>query len=973
MIETPPAVLVLGAIIGMTYGILAVGLVLIYRSSKIINFAHGQIGAFGAAVLGLAVTRWHAPYWLMFPIAVALSGSIAALVEIGVIRRLRDAPKLMSMVATLGVSEVLLLLAVLINGEAAAGSFFPQPPLPSFTVGALSVTPAYFGMLFLAPLLVVALALFFRMSRFGLATRAAAANPEAARIDGVSVRRMSMLSWVIAGSVSAFTALLVLPTKGFVTGEALGSGLLLRALVAAVIARMVSLPVALLAGVGVGLVEQVLLFNYPQGGLVEAVLFGVILLALLLQKKVGSRSEDKGNWVAVQPWPPLSDALRAVPSIRYLGWSIGAFSLAAGLLLPLVVTNRAAFVLVTIFGYTLVGLSVAVVTGLSGQLTLGQFALAGVGSVVSFLVSRGTGNFFLAAIVAGLVAACVSVLIGLPALRIRGLMLAVITLSFALAAQSWLFSQSWVLGEGEDPGRPVVGSFTFETAKRYYYYALLFLVVGFLIARNIRSGGLGRRMLSVRDNEDGARAFGVSAVRTKLQAFALAGFLAGLGGSVYGHGLSLISSQAFPVRASIDLVAMTVIGGVGVLAGPLIGAFYIIGVKEFIPLDNAGFAATAAGWLVLVLFYPGGLAQALAPARASVIAWLGRRGGVHETMPERSEPAAEPAPATRPGGATAIVRTIVRAEQRDDVLLEASGITRRFGGLTAVSDVSFTLRAGETLGLIGPNGAGKTTLFEILSGFTRPDEGTVTFAGHDVTRLSPDRRSRLGLIRSFQDAALFPTLTVLETIKLSLEGADPTRFGPAMVGAQRAERRKDQRARELVDLMGLQSNRDKQIVELSTGTRRITELACVVALEPTLLLLDEPGSGVAQRETEALGALLERLKSELRTTLIVIEHDIPFIMSISGRVIAMESGTIIADGTPEQVRADPRVVESYLGGDIRAIERSGDLTPRTAPDGCAAFTRAGAACSRGAVATGLCAQHSAVRMRTLKHTRKERT
>ncbi len=967
MIEAPPAVLVLGTIIGMTYGILAVGLVLIYRSSKIINFAHGQIGAFGAAVLGLAVTKWDVPYWVMFPVAVALSGSIAALIEVGIIRRLRDAPKLMSMVATLGASEVLLLLAVLINGEAAAGSFFPQPPLPSFSVGALNVTPAYFGMLFLAPVLVGGLAAFFRLSRFGLATRASAANPEAARIDGVSVRRMSMLSWVIAGSVSAFTALLVLPTKGFVTGEALGSGLLLRALVAAVIARMVSLPVALAAGIGVGLVEQVLLFNYPEGGLVEAVLFGVILVALLLQKKVGSRSEDKGNWVAVQPWPPLSDALRAVPSIRFLGWGIGAVSLAAALVLPLLITNRASFVMVTIYGYALVGLSVAVVTGLSGQLTLGQFALAGVGSVVSFVVSRDTGNFFLAAVVAGLAAALVSVLIGLPALRIRGLMLAVITLSFALAAQSWLFSQSWVLGEGEDPGRPIIGTFAFDTAQRYYYYALLFLVIGFLIARNIRAGGLGRRMLSVRDNEDGARAFGVSAVRTKLQAFALAGFLAGLGGSVYGHGLSLISSQAFPVRASIDLVAMTVIGGVGVLAGPLIGAFYILGVKEFIPLNNAGFAATAAGWLVLVLFYPGGLAQALAPTRGKVIGWLGRRGGVIDAdATVESEPAGTAAEdSARPTRSSAIVRTIGRDVIADGVLLEVAGITKRFGGLTAVSDVSFTLRAGETLGLIGPNGAGKTTLFEILSGFTRPDEGAVRFGGRDVTALSPDRRSRLGLIRSFQDAALFPTLTVLDTVKLSLEGADPTRFAPAMVGVRTAENRKDRRARELVSLMGLDFYRDKQVVELSTGTRRITELACVVALEPTLLLLDEPGSGVAQRETEALGALLERLKSELKTTLIVIEHDIPFIMSIANRVIAMESGSILADGTPAQVRADARVIESYLGGDARSIERSGTVTTRSpATDRCTALTRSGSSCSRRAISAGLCAQHATALVRS---------
>jgi ABC-type branched-subunit amino acid transport system ATPase component len=224
---------------------------------------------------------------------------------------------------------------------------------------------------------------------------------------------------------------------------------------------------------------------------------------------------------------------------------------------------------------------------------------------------------------------------------------------------------------------------------------------------------------------------------------------------------------------------------------------------------------------------------------------------------------------------------------------------------------------------MGANGAGKTTLFELLSGFTTPDAGQVVFGGHDVTTMAPEHRARLGLIRSFQDAALFPTLTVLETVTLAFERLRPTNPIASSLGLHRPERSKEAAARELVALMGLERFRSKQIRELSTGTRRITELACVVALEPIVLLLDEPSSGIAQRETEALGDLLLRLRDHLGCAMVIVEHDIPLLMGLATRVMAMDTGQVIAVGTPQEVRNDPLVVASYLGGDVVAIERSG--------------------------------------------------
>jgi ABC-type branched-subunit amino acid transport system ATPase component/ABC-type branched-subunit amino acid transport system permease subunit len=916
--------LALGLITGMTYGILAVGLVLIYRSNRVINFAHGEIGAFAAALLALGVGRWGMPYWVAFPIALLIAAGVGGISEVVVIRRLRNAPTLMSVIATLGLSQFLLIFALVIYNQGGSGRVFPQPPwLPEFSIGALRITHAYSGMLFITPVIVIGLALFLRYSRTGIAILAAADNPDAARMSGVYASRMSTLSWAIGGAVAAFTALLVLPTHAFGGGEFLGPTLLLRALAAAVVARMVSLPIALVAGIGVGIIEQLILWNYPTGGLVEAVLFVIILLALLAQRPLGGRDTDRGGWTFVQAWPPLPDALRAVWSIRNLGRIVAGIVAAVALFLALVVTNATSITLIAIVAFSIVGLSFGVVSGLGGQLTFGQFALAAVGATVSYVITINGGDYALGLMGAGVATAAASVIVGLPALRVRGLMLAVTTLAFALAAQGWLLQQSWMMGEGVNPGRPKIGGFAFDTGKRYYLFTLAVLVFAVWLARNVWTGGVGRRLRAVRDNEDGARAFTVPATTVKLQGFAVAGFLAGVGGAVFGHALSQINASAFPVASNIDVAAMSVLGGIGILAGPLLGALYIIGVPRFLPLDNAGLAATALGWLVLIVYLPGGIAQLVRPLRQRLIDTLARRAGVDPSAGDRRDETEIAAPAFDTIATRARERT-----SGSEVLLATDGLVKRFGGVVAVNGVSLELYPGETLGLIGPNGAGKTTLFELIGGFTAPDEGRVRFAGNDITGDGPEARGRAGLVRSFQDAALFPTLTVTEVVELALERSSPTLFLPSVLGFRGQERRKEHRARELIELMGLGDFRSRRIVELSTGTRRIAELACLVALEPTVLLLDEPSSGIAQRETEALGELLLRLRDALDVSMIVIEHDMPLITTLSDRLIAMESGKIVADGVPDDVLRDPAVVASYLGGDVKAIRRSGKTTAK---------------------------------------------
>jgi len=261
------------------------------------------------------------------------------------------------------------------------------------------------------------------------------------------------------------------------------------------------------------------------------------------------------------------------------------------------------------------------------------------------------------------------------------------------------------------------------------------------------------------------------------------------------------------------------------------------------------------------------------------------------------------------------------------VLLEARGLTKHFGGITAVDEVSLRLHQGEILGLIGSNGAGKTTIFDLLSGFLAPDAGVILLDGIDVTAWTPDQRARARLGRSFQDARLFPALTVTEAIAVALERhvlvPDVLSAAFYLPAARESEDRIADRVDELIELMGLEAFRDKFVAELSTGSRRIVDLACTLAHQPRVVLLDEPSSGIAQRETEALGPVLLRVQRETNTSLLVIEHDMPLISSISDRLVALEAGRQIAEGAPRAVLEDPRVIASYLGTDESVIARSG--------------------------------------------------
>ena len=919
--DIPPEIIVLGAIIGASYGLLAVGLVLVHRSSSLVNFAHAEVGAFAATILYIGVNRWDLPYYLVLPGALAVAVGLGMAVEGIVVGRLGRAPASMSIVATLGVAQLLAALAAAIASGGGERFAFPAPPgMPTFDIGNLRLTGDYSATLILAPIVVAALALFLARSRAGLRVRATAANRDAARLAGIPAARISRLVWALAGLLAAMTAILTAPSKGPGFAAALGPGLLLRGLAPALVARMRSLPVALGAGIVLGIVEQVVFWNQRSAQNVDAILFAVILVALLLQRQRTERDAGHAGWAGIETWRPLATHLRNHPRVRLMAPTALALGVAFAALVPLLLDRSRAITLSSMVGYAVIGIALGLITGLAGQLSLGHFAIGAIAGTTSVIVANHTANFGLGLLTAAVVGGAVSLLIGLPVLRARGMYLAVTSLALAVTTTSWLLPKEWMLGDGREPPKPVFGSLAITGARGYYWFVLVVGVVVFMAIAALRRGGFGRVLIAMRDGEDVAQSFGISAPRRKVQAFVVSGIVAGIGGALYAHTFARITVASFPASASIDIAVMVVVGGATLLAGPLVGVLFVVGVPAFLPLDAAGLATTKLGLLLLIVYLPGGFAQLLLPLRDRLAARLARSGTASAPIPTAtldagfargSEPATSPSP---------------EALASAPVVLAASGLTKHYGGVRAVERADLAIRRGEIVGLIGPNGAGKTTLFEMLSGFTTPDDGTVVLDGCDITGLGPSARAHAGVVRTFQNSPLFPTLTVVECIATALERSTPTRVLSSLAGFSRPERQRTARAIALAERFGLGAYLDHQMKELSTGTRRICELACITALAPRVLLLDEPAAGLAQREVEALVPVLRTLRAELDCTMIVIEHDLPMLTLLADRMVAMVAGEIVAEGTPAEVTHHPIVVAAYLGDREVAVERSGPQT-----------------------------------------------
>jgi ABC-type branched-subunit amino acid transport system ATPase component/ABC-type branched-subunit amino acid transport system permease subunit len=936
--------LFIGVVRGLIIALIAMGIVLVYRSSRVINFAVGDMGVPAAALLGLMAGKHHWPYWPALVTALLVGTLSGTIVELAVIRRLFKAPRVIVLVATIGVAELAQAVARSIPDyrTGTLQTVYPEPIKGQWHPGAgVTVSGAQVLALILVPAITLGLWWLLGHTKFGEAVRASVANPDLARLTGINPKYVSTAVWTIAGFLSATAVVLIATDSTSADLVTIGPPTLLRGLAAALIGRMVSFPRAVIAAVAIGVLDQLLFFNFTNdSGLTEFILF---IIVVLLVARV-SRGVDTGteSFQFAPRVAAVSERLRGVWWVRRMPLLLAGVALTAAIVLPIVVTaSFHQFTYTMVIAFALCATSVTVLTGWGGQLSLGQMAFAGIGALGAAAFRRGVsvnigwhstriikGSLpavpFLWALLLGAVLACVvATLVGLGALRVKGLLLAASTLAFAIAAQAYIFPRPiFSLGQTTVQfSRTAIGPFDLPHRNRaYYYFVLLILVVFLLVLARVRRSGIGRSIIGVRENENGASALTVSPARTKLTAYAMGGFIAGLGGALLGALVVTIGygERFFTVTDSLALVSIAVIGGLGSLSGAVVGALWVIGLPAFWPSNQVVPLFTSSiGLLLILLYIPGGFNQIGYWCRDSLLRWYEKR------LPPPPPKASVEPPAS-------LARAAARAPDHPGAdALSTRGITVRFGGLIAVDEVDFHARPGEVIGLIGSNGAGKSTLLNAIGGYI-PASGTVEVGGRDVSGMRAFERARAGIGRTFQSATLFPELTVREVVQLALEARHPTPFWPTVLflpRATRLERRRAAEAADLIDYLGLGRYADRYVAELSTGTRRIVELATVLAVGPQVICLDEPTAGVAQREAEAFGPLIKRVQAELDATLVVVEHDLPLILSISDRVYCLESGRVIAQGAPAEVRADPLVIASYLGTDARTIMRSNAPAP----------------------------------------------
>ena len=957
--------LVLGLVTGLTYAAFAAGFVLIYRSTGVLNFAHGEVGAFGVALFVLLLAQYGLNWWLSFVLALAACAAIGMAIELIVIRRLFTSPRLVVLIATIGVGQIVLFAKFNLPNVVAPGPISPPFTAVWTPTDHIRLQARELIVLAVIPVLIAALAWFIARTRFGLAVRASASNPDTARVYGTSPRRTSTIVWTISGAFAAATAIFLAPLQGINSAQAgtaaIAEPLLLRVLVVSLLARMRSLPGTLAGGVAVGVAEALIRSNVDSANrsVVDVYLFVAVLVVVLLVVRSTGLQESWSLAPRVRAIPSRLESLWWVRRLNAMGFvALFGFFALLGLLLS---TNSSLFTWTSILLFAMVVLSMTVLTGWAGQLSLGQFAFVGLGGLTVLGLTQGNDipvpfdlfdlsldlPWALAVVVATAVGVVAAVIVGLPALRVRGLFLAVTTLAFAVASATWLFQQDFFTGGTSFPrpaDKPVLDlgpiHIDFAASRRnYYFLCLVSLAVVAAVVARLRRTGIGRSWIAVRDNEEMAAASTVSPIRMKLAAFGVAGGIAAYsGGLLVTLVPSLQPDSLFRASESIVVVATAIIGGLGSVAGPILGALWIRGIPQIIPeeLDDLVRLLTSSiGLLVLLMYFPGGLLQIVYSIRDKLLERADRKMAVREAAAAGGSSTVEEVAAApesvpdRREPRTLVTGRVASTADHSGPALQTQDVSVRFGGNTAVDHVSVHVDRGELVGLIGTNGAGKSTLLNVISGFV-PSQGRVFVLGTDVTaRRAPTRHAR-GLGRGFQGARIYPGLTVRESLMVALEARSRSHLLASMTAlppSPGAERAKRAEADELIGYMGLGRYADHFIATLSTGTRRIAELASLLAVNARVLLLDEPTGGVAQREAEAFGPLIKQVQAELDAAVIVIEHDMPLVMGISDRVYCLEAGAVIAEGPPEQIRRDPLVIASYLGTSEHAIGRSGPTRP----------------------------------------------
>jgi branched-chain amino acid transport system permease protein len=607
--------------LGCVNALFALGIVLVYRANRIINFAHASFGAMGAVASLILIREYDftgAAFYVAIVAGIAFAGVLGAVVEL-ILRRFASSSRLVFTVATLGVAQLLRgavvpLLVYVLSVDLEESNLFgrAESPLTSISWDWFPVvfTGDHLLLVGVTVLVCGGMAAFFRLTSAGIAVRAASENLDRAALLGVNTRTLSTVVWVLAGVLSGVATVLQVPLTGIGDEAAagVGSGLLLRALAAAVFARFENMPMVVVAALSINVFEQSVFFAFGRNDIVDVVLFVVILTGLLLQRTKLERSQvgESGTWAATEEIRPIPPELAPLPAVRKgVRWVyiVGAVVVLGypWIASPSQVNLGGLFAI-----YGIVAVSLVILIGWGGQISLGQWAFAAVGALVGGAMTSTWNLPFLLALLGGSSAgAGVAVLLGLPALRIRGLFLAVTTLAFSVVVSTVLLSDryfGWMLPDVVH--RPKLAFIDTEDERAFYYLTILGLALAVSAAQGLRRSRTGRVLIAMRDNERAAQSLGVNLVRTRLATFALSGFLASFAGVLFAHHQHDVSQQAFLPDDSVSMFLMAVIGGLGSVVGVLSGPIYQGLITTFLP--TYGLLASAVGVLMVLYLIPGG-------------------------------------------------------------------------------------------------------------------------------------------------------------------------------------------------------------------------------------------------------------------------------------------------------------------------------------------------------------------------------
>lgn len=636
----PFGIVVEGLVFGSLYALIAVGLVLVFRANRVVNFSQAELGSVASVVAIELVILYDVNFFLAAATAFCAAVLTGVVIDVVFIRAFRNAPRLILAVATIGIAQILAGLSFQIplwwtGPTSVLRRPFTTPFDVSFTIYPVRFSGNHVMAMVAVPIVIGALTAFLRFTDYGVAIRASAENADRAHLLGMPVPRLSTIVWAIAALLSAVAVVLrtsILGFTSFASVSRAGPSLLLRTFAAAVIARMENMAVAAIAALGIGVFESGSVWIFSNSAYADALLVGVLLLALLLQRGRFTRAAETGisTWRALREVRPIPTELRRLPEVRWgliaLWGGLGAFVLT----LPAWASAGREQLATLIFIYSIVAVSLVVLTGWVGQISLGQWALVGFGgATLSVLVGRHGIDLFVALPAAMAVSALVALVIGLPALRISGPFLAVTTLAFAVTSRFFFLEDRylpWFVEE--EVARPALwGRLPITLDWQLYYFALAFLILVFIGARNLRNSRTGRALVAVRDNEPASQSVSVNVPRLKLMAFAISGAIAGLAGGLYILHQNGLNTDSFGPEVSLRLFTMVVIGGLGSLPGAILGAVYVRSIEFFV---GGGWAllASGGGILLILLILPGGLGAGMYRVRDEILRWIARRRGI---------------------------------------------------------------------------------------------------------------------------------------------------------------------------------------------------------------------------------------------------------------------------------------------------------------------------------------------------------